>query len=233
MCSRTSAQAVAWAARSACATAASPVARQALPRATARLRRQRRSSRCGGWHCPRCAAGSRPRSRPTVAAAWHGRRPCAFVEVGQRAALRVLVPGAGELAVVAAVDAVADGGRSARDRAGMFDGQVADAAPRVQPVGRHDGLRGADLDAGAAAAAMALAGASSGRPGPRRSRPGRTSSRPRVQQPACACRASPGRRAGQFHLQHRRRVGEDAVAEGAHLLGQPVGQLLQARRSTL
>jgi hypothetical protein len=38
----------------------------------------------------------------------------------------------------------------ARDGAVVLDRQVADAAPRVQPVGRHDGLRRAGVDAGAA-----------------------------------------------------------------------------------
>jgi hypothetical protein len=33
---------------------------------------------------------------------------------------------------------------------------------------------------------------------------------------------------GQLHLQHRRRIGEHAVAEGAHLGREPLGQALQA-----
>ena len=68
-----------------------------------------------------------------------------FIEVGQGAAPGELVPGADELAVVAAIDAVAHQraqllGNGTR----VLDGQVRDAAPCVQPVRRDDGLGGAD-----------------------------------------------------------------------------------------
>ena len=87
-----------------------------------------------------------PRARPVHCAA------------GSRlgAHLRVAVPRAHELAVVAAVDAVADrGAELLGDRAVVLDRQVGDAAARVEPVGRHDRARGADVDAGRAAAAVA------------------------------------------------------------------------------
>ena len=71
-------------------------------------------SRCGGSRCLRCGAGTRPRPRPTAASSVAPASACARVEVGQRRALRVLVPRAGQLAVVAAVDAVADQRRAAR-----------------------------------------------------------------------------------------------------------------------
>ena len=38
---------------------------------------------------------------------------------------------------------------------------------------------------------------------------------------------------GQLHLQHRRRIGEHAVAQRADLLRQPVGQRLQPRAQHL
>ena len=53
-----------------------------------------------------------------------------------------LVPGADGEAVVAAIDAVADRlAEFARDRPLVLDGQVGDAAPRVELVGRREGVR--------------------------------------------------------------------------------------------
>jgi len=154
----------------------------------------------------------------------------AFIKVRQRGALGVLVPGAGQLAVVTAVDAVAhERAQVGVDRAGLFNGQVADAAPRVQPVRRHDGLRGAHRHAGRATAAMGAGGLA------QRQRQvdedlaqeehgtGLARQRQRVL-------ATPGQAGarGQFHLQDRGRVGEHAVAPRAHLGRQLVGQALQA-----
>ena len=73
------------------------------------------------------------------------------------AALRELVPRADGKAVVAAIDAVAD--RRAeleRDRPLVLDGEVGDAAPRIEPVGRREGVGRADVEAGAAGAAMVV-----------------------------------------------------------------------------
>src|SRR5439155_17477965 len=76
-------------------------------------------------------------------------------EVGERAGAGELVPRADELAVVAAVDAVADRGAELdRYRAAMRDRKVRDAAPRIELVGRDDRPRRADVDAGAAGAAV-------------------------------------------------------------------------------
>ncbi len=76
-------------------------------------------------------------------------------ETGQRALLRELVPGADQLAVVAAVDPVAhQRPQLHRNRPAMLDGQVRDAPPRIEPLRRHDRLRRAHVDAGAAAAAV-------------------------------------------------------------------------------
>ena len=69
--------------------------------------------------------------------------------------LRKLVPRAYELAVVAAVDAVADGGAQLdRDAAVVLDRQISDAAARVELLRRNDRLRRTGRDAGAAAAAV-------------------------------------------------------------------------------
>ena len=84
---------------------------------------------------------------------------CAHIEVAQGAALRVLVPRARQLAVVAAIDAIAHGrAKFLGDHAVVLDRQVADAAPGIELVGRHDGLRGAHIDARRAAAAMPIDG---------------------------------------------------------------------------
>ena len=120
----------------------------------------------------------------------------ARVEVGQRAALRVLVPRADQLAVVAAVDAVADrGAQLDRDRPFVLDRQVGDAAPRVEPVRRDDRLRRADVDAGACSCRSAARPASVERQrqvdvdlAEEEHRAGLAATAP-----ACACRASRGR----------------------------------------
>ena len=68
------------------------------------------------------------------------------------------VPGADGEAVVAAIDAVAH--RRAMllgDRPAMLDGEVADAAPRIEPAWCREGAGRADVEAGAAAAAPILA----------------------------------------------------------------------------
>ena len=69
--------------------------------------------------------------------------------------LRELVPRADGEAIVAAIDAVAHGGAEfARDRAGMLDGEIGDAAAGIEAVGRREGLGRADIEAGLAGAAM-------------------------------------------------------------------------------
>src|SRR3546814_2035499 len=56
-------------------------------------------------------------------------------------ALRELVPRADGEAVVAAVDAVAHGGTErARDLPLVLDGEIGDAAPRIEPIGPEEGL---------------------------------------------------------------------------------------------
>ncbi len=62
-------------------------------------------------------------------------------------------------AVVAAIDAVADRcAEFVRDRTLVLDGQVGDAAPRIEPVGRRKGIGRADVETGAAGAAVIVFG---------------------------------------------------------------------------
>ena len=73
------------------------------------------------------------------------------------AACGELVPRADGQAVVAAIDAVADRrAEFVRDRPLVLDGEVGDAAPRIEPVGRGKGVGRAGVEAGAAGAAMVL-----------------------------------------------------------------------------
>ena len=68
--------------------------------------------------------------------------------------LRELVPRADGEAIVAAVDAVADGlAELARDRALVLDGEIGDAAARIELVRRRKRVGRADVEAGAAGAA--------------------------------------------------------------------------------
>jgi hypothetical protein len=67
------------------------------------------------------------------------------------------VPWADQLAVIAAENTVSDRFTELnRDGSVVFDGQITDAAPRVEPVGRDDRLCRADLDAARAGSAMAF-----------------------------------------------------------------------------
>src|SRR5215469_11519610 len=77
------------------------------------------------------------------------------LEVGMRRGARELVPRAHELTVIAAEDAVADRGTKLhRDRTVMLDGEIGDAAPRIEPIRSHDRARGAGGDAGLTGAAV-------------------------------------------------------------------------------
>ena len=75
------------------------------------------------------------------------------------AELREAVPRTAGLAVVTAVDAVADQRPEfLGNGAVQLDGQVGDAAPGIDLIRRGDGLRRADVEAGGAGAAMFFAG---------------------------------------------------------------------------
>ena len=153
----------------------------------------------------------------------------AFVKVGQGAALGEFIPRANQLAIVAAVNAVADQrAQLQRNRPGMLDRQVRNAAPRVKPVRRDDGLRGAHVNAGAATTAVRRDGLA-GRQRKidvnltqEKHRPGFAVE----QQCMLAAPALPAA-GGQLGFKHRGRIGEDAVAEHAYLGGYFFTQGLQ------
>ena len=229
MCSRTSSLALSRRAASARAISASPVAASALPSATARLRCQR-SKLMRRIALPsvvrRKVSSSHAQSASSPGASSAGRTSKSAS--GLRG--RELVPRADELAVVAAVDAVADrGAEFDRDRAVRFDRQVRDAAARVERVRRDDRLRRADVDARAAAAAVRADRRRLGQSeidedlAEEEHRAAFAVEGERVL--AAPADAAPGR---ELDLQHRRGIGEDAVAERADRLGEPVGELAQA-----
>ena len=151
-------------------------------------------------------------------------------KVGQGAALGKFVPGAGELAVVAAIDAVANqGAQFGRYAACVLDGEVGDAAPRIKPPRGNDGARGAGADAGLAVAAMGAGGRRSGQ------------SHVDIdfaQKEGAACLfideqsvlAAPAQAtaAGKLYFKHGSRVGKHTVPERANVGGNGLGELLQA-----
>ena len=72
----------------------------------------------------------------------------ALIEIGQSTAFGKLVPWANQLAIVTSVNAVADQGPERhRNRSGMFDRQIGNAAAGIQLVWRHDGLCRTHIDA--------------------------------------------------------------------------------------
>src|SRR5262249_38299555 len=71
------------------------------------------------------------------------------------AGLRELVPRAYRQTIVAAEDAVADrGAQLARNRPRVLDGEVGDAAARIEPVGRGERRRRADVETSTTSAAV-------------------------------------------------------------------------------
>ena len=85
----------------------------------------------------------------------------ALAEIGLLRRLGEFVPGADGEAIVAAIDAVAhERAQLARDRPLMLDGEIGDAAPRIELVGRREGGGRAGIEAAPAGAAMILLGRS-------------------------------------------------------------------------
>src|SRR5256885_16422911 len=79
----------------------------------------------------------------------------AHLEIRVRGRARELVPRTHQLAVVTAVDAMADRlAQLNRNGAVVLDGEVGDAASRIQPPGGDDRTGGAGRDARLAAAAV-------------------------------------------------------------------------------
>ena len=141
---------------------------------------------------------------------------------------RELVPRADRQAIVAAIDMVADtGAHLARDRAAQLDGEVGDAAPRIDPIGRGEGAGRAGILAGVARSA----GIARGRIGIEL----QLGEEHAQQQPAAmlaadeigvlALPAEPGR-LRQRLLHHRRGIDEHLELATA-LRHQPAGERLQ------
>src|SRR6218665_1176293 len=79
----------------------------------------------------------------------------AWVEVALLGGAGEAVPRADDLAVIAAEYPIADQwAQFGGDRTFEFDGQVGNAAPRIQHIGADEGGGGADIQARAATAAM-------------------------------------------------------------------------------
>ena len=122
-----------------------------------------------------------------------------------------LVPRTGRKAVVAAVNAVAEQPPQLFvHRPRVFDCQIGNAAPRIEPVGRREGRRGAGVEAGPARAAMVALGGIDRQFQRGEDRPKKE---PRSQLAAdqigvLALPAQP-RRLSQRFLHHRRGVDED------------------------
>ena len=75
----------------------------------------------------------------------------AGVEAGLAGDRRELVPGADGQAVVAAIDAIAHGAAEfARDRRFRFDGEIGNAATRIELIRSREGARRANVEAGGA-----------------------------------------------------------------------------------
>ena len=111
----------------------------------------------------------------------------------------------------------------------MLDRQVRNAAPRVKPVRRDDGLRGAHGYAGAATATVRRHRIAGGQRqvninfAQKEHRPGFAVQQKRV----LAAPALPAS-GGQFSFKHRGRIGEDAVTEVLDLRSDFFTQCLQA-----
>src|SRR5688572_13702472 len=142
---------------------------------------------------------------------------------------RELVPRARELAVVAAEHAVADQRpQLLGNRVLQLDREVGDAAPRVDAVGRDDRAGRADVDAARAGAAVRAR-----RRVDRQRQVGvdlaeeEPAAGAAVDQAAVLADPAQARVAGERALEHRRRIGEHAVAERTGVGGDAVGELLQ------
>src|SRR5882672_9272059 len=111
-----------------------------------------------GW-VPRARAQRRDRKRALRRIAQPDRlgavQAVAQAEIGLGRRLRVSIPWADELAIVAAGDRVADQWPQLDRNASLeLDRQVRDAAPRIHPVGGDYRLRRADVETFPAAAAV-------------------------------------------------------------------------------
>ena len=124
-----------------------------------------------------------------------GRKSSRWPEPGLAAGLGELVPGADRKTIVAAEDPVADAGAQfGGDVVLVLDGQIGDAAPGIEPVGRRESVGRADCrgSAGRTRNGRAPVRPAEARPWCRLRR-GTASSRTRARPAPCACPASRGR----------------------------------------
>ena len=156
----------------------------------------------------------------------------ALIKIGQAAAAREFIPGADQLAIVAAVDAIAQQrAQLGRNGAGVLNRQVRDAAPRIQPVWRDDGSRGTSIHAGRAVAAVVAIGFWL-RHGQRQI--GKDFAQKEhgaslaVEQQGVLAAPALCAAAGQLSFEHGRGIGKHPIAHAPHMLLDPGSQLLQA-----
>src|SRR5690348_2282340 len=144
------------------------------------------------------------------------------------------VPGADRLAVVAAVDPVADQRpQRLRDRALVLDRQVRDAAPRVELVRTGDRPRRACVDAARARAATLLRGLVAGQ---RQVGVDLAQEEPRagaIEEERVLAAPAEAALARELDLHHRRRIGEHPIAERPRFRGDAVAELLQSAANEL
>ncbi len=146
-----------------------------------------------------------------------------------RARLGIAVPRADKLAVVTAVDAVADQRTQRFGNAALeFDGEVGNAAARIELVGRDDGAGRAGVQTGVAATAVLARRRShwQRQVGVDLTEKEERAGVPGQQQRVLAAPAQ-ARLGGERHLQHRGAVGKHPIAETAHGGSHALGQALQ------
>ncbi len=150
-------------------------------------------------------------------------------EVFLGGAARELVPRTNQLAVIAPVDAIADGtAKLDRNRPGQFDGEVGNTAPCVESIGRDDGAGGARGHAGGARPAVRAARLIAGQVqvqvnfAQKKIRPGVAIDQVGVFADPTQCGI-----ACQRLFQNRRAVGEHSITEGTHRALDAVAELLQ------
>src|SRR5688572_12483658 len=153
----------------------------------------------------------------------------AHLEVRLCGNAREAVPRADQLAIVAAIDAVANQGPQLDgDGAFVLDGEVRDAASRIELVGGADRPRRTDVDAALAAPAMLGLWRIQRQ---RQVAVDLAEEKPRArlaaqQQGVLAAPADPGAR-GKLDFHHRCRIAEHAVPERAGRLRNALAQPLQ------
>jgi len=152
------------------------------------------------------------------------------LEVGLGRRVRELVPGAAELAVVATIDAVANGRAQVfRDCVAQFNGEIGNTAPRIEYIGRDDRVGGADVEACRATAAVIRRGLIDGKwQVGQQFAEEKPRARFAVDQVGVLADPSESRVPRKRFLEHGAAVDEHTIAERARDLRDAIGQLLQS-----